>query len=304
MTTAYPAHGTGSTASRDGTVLGYRRLGSGPAVVLTHGSLMTSHNLLKLGAALSDRFTVYLPDLRGRGLSGPQGPGHSLERAAEDVAAIVEHTGARGIFGLSGGAVPVLKWALGASEGYRVALYEPPLPTGAFSPTAWLPRYEHEMSQGREAAAMATAAKGTQDPPWLRLVPRTLLVPLMHLGLNAQARRIGQTLDLAGGRSDSEVPLRDLLPTLGPDARTVAEAADLAKAAADVRADVLLLGGTRSARYLKEALDTLETTLPRVRRVEFAGAGHLAADNSGRPERVARALAGFLDLRVSPSARS
>ena len=338
MPTAHPAHSIGSTVSRDGTVLGYRRLGAGPAIVLTHGSMMASHNLLKLGAALGDRFTVYLPDLRGRGLSGPYGPAPSLERAAEDVAAIMEHTGARGIFGLSGGAVPILRWATGASgagstpaghgpsEGYRIALYEPPLQVGAFSPTAWLPRYEHEMSQGRLAAAMVTAAKGTQDPPWLRYIPRAALVPLMHLGLNAQARQIeqagrtggagktggteeaGETEGAGGtggtGGTGAEIPLRDLLPTMGPDARMVAESTGLAEAAANVRADVLLLGGSRSARYLGQALDVLETTLPRARRVEFDGVGHLAADNSGQPERVARALAGFLDPRVSPSARS
>lgn len=306
MAPAHPAHETGSTVSRDGTVLGYRRMGNGPAIVLTHGSMMTSHNLLRLGAELSDRFTVYLPDLRGRGLSGPHGPGHSLERAAQDVAALMEHTGARGIFGLSGGAVPILKWALhaseergaaegrGAREGYRVALYEPPLPVGAFSPTAWLPRYEREMARERPAAAMATVARGTQDPPWLRFVPRAALVPLMHLGLRGQAGQAGQ-VEQAGDRDGTggEVPLRDLLPTMGPDARTVRESAGLAQAAAAVRADVLLLGGTRSARYLRDALDVLETTLPRARRVRFDGLGHLAADNNGRPERVARALADF-----------
>lgn len=308
MATTEPAHETGSTVSRDGTVLGYRCLGSGPAVVLTHGSMMTSHNLLRLGAALSDRLTVYLPDLRGRGLSGPHGPGHSLERAAEDVAAIMEHTGARGIFGLSGGAVPILKWALSvsggrrASEGHRVALYEPPLPVGDFSPTAWLPRYEREMARGRTAAAMATVVRGTQDPPWLRFVPHAALAPLLHLGLRAQAARVRQAGENKG-RVGVEVPLRDLLPTMGADARMVAESSGLAEAATGVRADVLLLGGAKSAHYLREALDVLETTLPRARRVEFDGLGHLAADNNGRPERVARALADFLDPRVSLSVR-
>ncbi|GAA0986738.1 hypothetical protein GCM10009551_038780 [Nocardiopsis tropica] len=42
-----------------------------------------------------------------------------------------------------------------------------------------------------------------------------------------------------------------------------------------------------------EALDALERVLPRACRVELRGVGHLAADNGGRPELVARALAGF-----------
>ncbi|GAA1088274.1 alpha/beta fold hydrolase [Nocardiopsis metallicus] len=296
MTASLPAHETGSVTSRDGTLIGYRRLGGGPAIVLWHGSMMSSHNLLRLGSALSDRFTVYLPDLRGRGLSGPHGPGFCLERAAGDVAALVEHTGARGVFGLSAGAVPVLRWGLTAPRKQRIALYEPPLAVGAFSPTAWLPRYEREMAQGRPAAAMATVVRGTQDPPWLRFVPRTVLVPLLRLGLRAQAEQVRQ--------AGAGVPLRDLLPTMGADARMVRESAGLAEAAATARARLLLLGGSRSARYLREALDALEDGLPGAGRVEFAGLGHLAADNDGQPERVADALAGFFAPLLSRSARS
>jgi pimeloyl-ACP methyl ester carboxylesterase len=296
MTASLPVHESGSATSRDGTLIGYRRLGGGPAIVLWHGSMMSSHNLLRLGSALGNRFTVYLPDLRGRGLSGPHGPEFSLERAAEDVSALVEHTGARGVFGLSAGAVPVLRWALTAPREHRIALYEPPLRVSAFSPTAWLPRYEREMARGRSAAAMATVARGTQDPPWLRFVPRTVLVPFLHLGLRAQSEQIRQ--------AGVGVPLRDLLPTMGADARMVRESAGLAETASTVRARVLLLGGSRSARYLREALDVLEDSLPCSGRVEFDGLGHLAADNDGRPERVADALARFFAPLVSRSARS
>jgi hypothetical protein len=44
---------------------------------------------------------------------------------------------------------------------------------------------------------------------------------------------------------------------------------------------------------LKGALDGLSTVLPNVRRIEFAALGHLAADNSGKPERVAQELRRF-----------
>jgi len=58
-------------------------------------------------------------------------------------------------------------------------------------------------------------------------------------------------------------------------------------------AEALLLGGAKSPTYLKVALNALEKTLPHVRRVEFAGVGHLAADNSGKPELVAQVLRQF-----------
>lgn len=277
-----PVSATGTATAPDGTALGYRTLGAGPPLLLFHGSMMSSHDLLSLGAALAGRFTVHLPDRRGRGLSGPHGPGHDLARAATDVAALVEHTGARGVFGLSAGAVPVLEWARTAGGGRRIAVYEPPLRTGAFSPTAWLERYERELAAGRAAQAMVTLMRGTQDPPWARFVPRPLLAVLMGAALRDSG---------AGG-----VPLRDLLPTMAADARMVRETepAPLSRHTG-VRAEVLLLGGSRSAPYFKDALTALEAVLPRARRVELPGQGHLAAANDGRPDLVARELAAFFD---------
>lgn len=38
--------------------------------------------------------------------------------------------------------------------GYRVALYEPPLPVTGSLLVEWLPRYEQEMARGRLAAAL------------------------------------------------------------------------------------------------------------------------------------------------------
>ncbi|MEE2040031.1 alpha/beta hydrolase [Nocardiopsis sp. CT-R113] len=283
MAVAGTAYETGAVTSGDGTVIGYRRWGRGPGVVLVHGSMMSAHNLMRLGTVLGREFTVHLPDRRGRGSSGPYGPGFTPRRAAEDVGALMESTGARNVFGLSAGAVPVLQWAAGGATGYRVALYEPPLAAGGPAPVAWLPRFEREMARGSRAAAMVTVARGTEDSRLVSAVPRALLVPLMGLALRAQAR----------GTAEGEVPLLDLLPTMVDDARLVRDAAGLVGECGAVRSEVLLLGGSRSARYLGDALDALEGVLPRVRRVELRGVGHLAADNGGRPELVARALATF-----------
>src|SRR5262245_46083806 len=64
----------GTVTSADGTLIGYRQLGSGPAVVVVSGAMISSKSHLGLARALSDSFTVYLPDRRGRGRSGPYGP--------------------------------------------------------------------------------------------------------------------------------------------------------------------------------------------------------------------------------------
>src|SRR5674536_392631 len=62
-----------SVTSSDGTIIGYRQLGSGSGIILVHGGASASQSYMKLGALLSDTFTVYIPDRRGRGLSGPFG---------------------------------------------------------------------------------------------------------------------------------------------------------------------------------------------------------------------------------------
>jgi pimeloyl-ACP methyl ester carboxylesterase len=68
----------GSVVSRDGTTIGYRQFGSGPGIIAVHGGAQAAQNFTKLASALSDAFTVYVPDRRGRGRSGPPGDQYSL----------------------------------------------------------------------------------------------------------------------------------------------------------------------------------------------------------------------------------
>jgi pimeloyl-ACP methyl ester carboxylesterase len=62
---------TGSVVSKDGTRIGYLRVGQGPAVVLLHGSSESARSHTQLALALADTFTVYLPDRRGLDLAPP-----------------------------------------------------------------------------------------------------------------------------------------------------------------------------------------------------------------------------------------
>jgi pimeloyl-ACP methyl ester carboxylesterase len=81
--------------SADGTTIGYRRIGAGPAVVLVHGALMSAYRFDRLAAALADAFTVVVPDRRGRGASGPHGEVYGMAREVEDLRAVLDATGAR-----------------------------------------------------------------------------------------------------------------------------------------------------------------------------------------------------------------
>jgi pimeloyl-ACP methyl ester carboxylesterase len=121
---------TGSVESADGTRIGYRRLGSGPSVILLHGGVNASQHMTKLGRALADAFTVYLPDRRGRGMSGAFGPAYGIQREDEDLAAMVEHTAAECVFGPANGGLFALHGAIGLGQVRRVAAYEPLLLRG------------------------------------------------------------------------------------------------------------------------------------------------------------------------------
>jgi len=62
---------------------------------------------------------------------------------------------------------------------------------------------------------------------------------------------------------------------------------------AAIRARVLLLSGSRSARDLRIGTDALARLLPNAERVVLAGMGHTAALDEGHPDRVAVHLRRF-----------
>ncbi|MCG3755488.1 alpha/beta fold hydrolase [Amycolatopsis sp. Poz14] len=272
---------TGSVTSADGTVIGYRQLGSGPAVLLLHGGMQAAQHLMKLATALADEFTVCVPDRRGRGLSGPHGAEYGIARETEDLRALAEETGAAQVFGLSSGALIALRSALSVPEISAVALYEPPLSVNGSVPLEWVPRYERELARGRLSSALATVLQGLAIEPALNRIPRFALVPLMAIGSRLQRR------------SSADVPIPALIPTHHFDIQLVEELADTARDYASLDARVLLLGGSRSPAFLRVALDELSATIPHAQRITFPGLGHSGPDDDGSPDRVAEALRTF-----------
>ncbi len=101
-----------------------------PGLVLLHGGVNAAQHMMKLGPALAADYTIYLPDRRGRGLSGPAGPEYSIEREDEDLAAVVNHTGAEFVFGPADGGLFALHGAIGLDRVSKVAAYEPLLMLG------------------------------------------------------------------------------------------------------------------------------------------------------------------------------
>jgi pimeloyl-ACP methyl ester carboxylesterase len=276
-------HTTGSVTSVDGTVIGYRQFGQGPGLVLVHGALQSAANFTKLATALSDAFTVYVPDRRGRGRSGPFGTGYGIARECEDLAALLAYTDAHFVFGLSSGAVITLHAALNQPAIAKAILFEPPQSIRHSTPTGWTDRYDDEIAAGKLGSAMVTAITGTQTAPALfRVMPRSVLGPLLTGAMKRSPT------------DDDGVSLAALVPTMHYDVGLVIETDGDVDRFAKIQIPVLLLGGSKSADYLSGTLAALEATLPDATRVKLDGADHMAPDNSGQPQRVADEIRRFL----------
>lgn len=278
---------TDSVTSRDGTIIGFRQLGHGPGVVLLHGTAESAQSHMQLAAALADSFTVYVPDRRGRGSSGPHGSEYDIQKDVEDMDALLARTGAHDVFGVSAGAIVWLQAALTLPAIHRVAIFEPPLLINGSVSTAFVKRYDNEIAQGRVAAALVTAMQGSQmGPRVFNFMPRWLLERLTNSMMSREDRKAGP----------GDVTMRMLAPTLHYDFQLVMESDGMLEQLRAVRQEVLLLGGSKSPAYLKTAVDSLEKTLPHVQRIEFAGLNHGAsgnADRGGKPELVAKELRRF-----------
>jgi pimeloyl-ACP methyl ester carboxylesterase len=278
---------TGSVISKDGTAIGYRQLGRGPGLVVLHGAMESAQSHMQLAEALADAYTVYLPDRRGRGLSGAYGMDYSVQEDVEDLDALLSKTGAHFVFGVSSGAIISLQAALTLPAIQKAAIFEPPLMFNGLAPTAWLTRFDNEMAHGKVAAAMITGMKGAEmGPPMLNLIPRWLLERMTTMMMASEDKKA----------SGDDITMRMLAPTLHYDFQLVIAMEGALESFRALPADVLLLGGSKSPAYLTRAVDALEKVLPHVARVEFPGLGHEASGNTdrrGQPERVAQELRRF-----------
>lgn len=277
--------------SKDGTTIGYRQYGQGPGLVLIQGAMGSAQNFAQLAEALADTFTVYVPDRRGRGMSElPFSDDYSIQKDVEDLEALLASTGAHLVFGLSSGALIALQAALTLSAIHKLAIFEPPLFIDKL-PGALLARYQREIAQGKLAAALITGMKAAQmGPPLLNAIPGFLLQPM--------TKRI-MTLEEKQGSGDY-LSMKTLAPTLQYDFRIVAEMSGQLQRFRDLKTETLLLGGSKSPAYLKNALDALEKVLPHATRIEFPGLDHGAAwtrdkqrNPHGEPATVARELRRF-----------
>ncbi len=276
---------TGIVESADGTAVSHRVVGGGGTpVVLVHGGIQAAQSFQRLAEILSSRYRVYIPERRGRRPGAPVGENYGLAREGEDLEALLRAVDARHVFGLSSGAVIALYTAIEYGGVDKLALYEPPLTIDGATPAAWLPQFEHALTTSGHAAAVVAVLKGTGDRSPLMLLPTWALINLVRIVLQVDKRT----------HARHDIALGDLVPTMRLDGIVTKESVALVNPRIEeLRSQVLLLGGEKSAHQLRLGLDALSRRLPDAERVELQGVGHIAADNRGAPQRVARLLEDF-----------
>ena len=119
--------------SKDGTPIAFDQSGQGPPIILVVGVFNDSSTGAPLAAQLSEHFTVFNYDRRGRGMSGDTAP-YAIEREIDDIDALItEAGGSASVFGYSSGAILVLMAAARGLTITKMALYDPPFMVDAES---------------------------------------------------------------------------------------------------------------------------------------------------------------------------
>ncbi|MEV8506967.1 alpha/beta hydrolase [Actinoplanes sp. NPDC051475] len=127
----YDAPSTGRlefVTSADGTRIAVDVSGSGPAVMVIGGGLNDRFMFGAFAQMLSEQFTVYNYDRRGRGDSGYGDPDqYTIEREIDDLRAVVELAGEPALVfaNCTGGIIAVHAAASGVPIA-KLAMYEPP----------------------------------------------------------------------------------------------------------------------------------------------------------------------------------
>jgi pimeloyl-ACP methyl ester carboxylesterase len=278
--------------SKDGTNIGYRQMGNGPDIILLHGGISSSQYFMKLGTALSDEFTVYIPDRRGRGLSGPFGDNYGLQREVEDLDAILKKTGAHYLFGGSSGGLIALQASFTLSSIYKIATYEPLVYANKSEMDNFneiVQQFDKQLAEGEITKAMITAmgvntkVDPDQKSPIIFSLPSIIWRPIFAYILAADERNV----------KGDDVTLKELMPTLKFDIQLVNETEGKLENFKNVSAEVLLLNGSKSPLFLKNSTEALNKVLPHATQKELDGLDHDSAQNYGKPEIIAKEIKKF-----------
>ncbi|MDQ1740205.1 MAG: acyltransferase [Pseudonocardiales bacterium] len=246
--------------SADGTEIAVDISGSGPPVMVIGGGLNDRFMFAVFAQMLSDRFTVYNYDRRGRGDSGYGDPDqYTIEREVEDLAAVTELAGEPGyVFAnCTGGIVAVHAAAAGVPMA-KLAMYEPPYCYPKITPEQ-MTRLKQLLAEDRREEAVTLFGMEVVG----FLTPETLENFKRHpawkgFEANAQSMLYDSIID----EQHSAIPF-DLLPK--------------------ITVPTYLLCGADTAASIRDALVTLSEEIPDAELVFLEGEGHVPDQRKAAP---------------------
>jgi len=253
--------------SRDGTRISYVCRGSGPALLLVHGTTADHRRWSGISSLLEHELTVYAMDRRGRGASS-DARGYTLMNEAEDIAAMVDAIGeAVVVLGHSYGALCAMEAVALTDSVPGLILYEPPLPP------FWPPisqdvteRMREMMDEGRKEDALEFFMRDVVCMPEHELSAYRELPMWQH------------RIQLAG--------------TILTEAELETEYHFDPDKFRDIRIPVMMLAGGDSPEFSHRIADHLGAVFPNSSIVKLPGQQHIAMDTD--PELFVRTVLNFV----------
>ncbi len=243
--------------SKDGTTIAFEQSGEGPALILVGGmfeqrAMDSETSYLARLPLLSEHFTVYHYDRRGRGDSTDTLP-YAVAREIEDIEALIEDAGGSAfVFGISSGAALAFEAAyILGDKVKKLAMYDPPY---------------NDDKEGRQG--------------WKQF--RTDLGEALAEGRHGDA--VGLFMIVTGMPAEHLEGMRQypmwtmweaIAPTIAYDAAAVGEDGSVpTERAATMTVPTLILNGGESYPFMLVSARTLAAAMPNARYITLAGQSH------------------------------
>ncbi|MGF7228658.1 MAG: alpha/beta fold hydrolase [Candidatus Saccharibacteria bacterium] len=265
---------TSSVRSKDGTVISYKTIGKGPALIVIPGALAMAEDFTGLATELAKSLTVHIVERRGRGESGPQGDDYSIVKECEDIYALQAKTGAQYLFGHSFGGFVALEAARNNKNVTKLVVYEPGVSINGAISVDWTGECQRAFDQQRYLDAFISFVRGI-NPDTTGKAPKWLLKLILPLAIK---------------KADREQKYK-LLPATIREHTEEVRLNDTYSHYSEISSDVLLLSGKLSG-VTAHAADKLATILPNVIFKRFSKMDHFGPEK--HPKEIAMTITQFL----------